>query len=554
MTIRTVRNIRRFSQTLFLVLFLLLLLRTGFSGVVTEDSVRDFELSWPVKIFLQFDPLVAISTMIATQTLYTGLLFSLILVVLTIFFGRFFCGWICPMGTINQICSSGRRNSRNIFGKTVIRMNKWHWYQHIKYYVLIILLGSALLGSVLIGLFDPISLLIRSLGLVVIPMLVNIIDAVNSVLFGSGSETLSYVGTALGMVKQHVLLHIEPVHYNTIVSLGVVFFLVLIANRVITRFWCRALCPLGALLGVFSRWSILGMEKDESKCTHCNLCAKYCQGGDDPIAGLPWKKFDCHLCLNCQAVCPEGVIKFKLYPRQKRDETVPQPSISRRKVMLGVAGGIALVPLLRSGDDHNADFYAKRIRPPGSVEEDQFLARCVRCGECMKVCPNNAIHPTLLETGWESLWTPILIMRVGYCEHTCTLCSQTCPTGAIRRITLEEKVGSEEIKPISIGTAFFDRGRCLPWAMDTPCIVCEEWCPTSPKAIYFEEVEVTNRNGERVALKRPQVDPDVCIGCGACEYVCPVIDEPAVYVTSVGESRSRDNQILLERSTNSRRS
>jgi len=554
MTIRTVRNLRRASQTIFLALFIFLLLRTGFSGVVTGDNVRDFELSWPVKIFLQFDPLVAISTMIATASLYTGLIFSLIIVILTIFFGRFFCGWICPMGTINQICSSGRRNSRNIFGKTVVKMNRWHWYQHIKYFVLIVLLGSALVGSVLIGLFDPLSLLIRSLGLVVIPMLVNIIDGINSLLFNSGFEPLSYVGSALGMVKQHILLNIEPVHYNTIVSLGVVFFLVLISNRIITRFWCRAVCPLGALLGLLSRWSILGMERDESKCTNCNLCLKYCQGGDDPIPGLPWKKFDCHLCLNCQAVCPEDVIKFKLFPRQERKETIPQPSISRRKVVLGIGGGVLMVPFLRSGDDHKANFNAMRIRPPGSVEEDQFLERCVRCGECMKVCPNNAIHPTLLETGWEALWTPILIMRIGYCEHTCTLCSQTCPTGAIRRITLEEKVGSEDVKPISIGTAFIDRGRCLPWAMDTPCIVCEEWCPTSPKAIYFEEVEVTTRDGEVTTLKRPHVDPDVCIGCGACEFACPVIDKPAVYVTSVGESRSRRNQILLERNIDSGRS
>ena len=183
----------------------------------------------------------------------------------------------------------------------------------------------------------------------------------------------------------------------------------------------------------------------------------------------------------------------------------------------------------------------------------------------MKVCPTNALHPTLLEAGIEGIWSPILIPRIGYCEHTCILCSTVCPTGAIRSITEEEKVGSEKVKPIKIGTAFYDRGRCLPWAMAIPCIVCEEHCPTTPKAIWLEEVDVPappspspppqvgREKGKgdiqrTVRVKRPYIYPEVCIGCGICEKVCPVQDKPAVYVTSIGESRSMENQILLDSS------
>ena len=167
----------------------------------------------------------------------------------------------------------------------------------------------------------------------------------------------------------------------------------------------------------------------------------------------------------------------------------------------------------------------------------------------MRVCPNNAIHPTLMESGFEGLWTPYLIMRIGYCEPTCTLCGEVCPTNAIEELTQKQKVGDDKTKPNRIGTAFFDRGRCLPWAMAKTCIVCEEWCPTSPKSIYLVEVEKQDSSGNMVTVKRPHIDPDRCTGCGACEFACPVIDQPAIYVTAIGESRSRENQILLQRET-----
>ena len=144
-----------------------------------------------------------------------------------------------------------------------------------------------------------------------------------------------------------------------------------------------------------------------------------------------------------------------------------------------------------------------------------------------------------------------MIPRIGYCEPTCTLCGQVCPTGAILPLALTEKVGDERTPPNRVGTAFIDRGRCLPWGMATPCIVCEEWCPTSPKAIYLENAVAINGEGTPVDVKRPAVDPDRCTGCGACEYACPVVGQPAVYVTAVGESRSPENQLLLERNRTS---
>ena len=179
------------------------------------------------------------------------------------------------------------------------------------------------------------------------------------------------------------------------------------------------------------------------------------------------------------------------------------------------------------------------IRPPGALAEEEFLARCLRCGECMKVCPTNAIHPASLEGGVEGLWTPLLVMALGYCDYECNLCSQVCPTHAIRQIEVPEK------QKIKIGLAYVDRNRCLPWAYSKTCIVCEEHCPTPKKAIWFEEVEVRNIQGEKLTVKQPRVDPDLCIGCGICETKCPVKAPAAVRVTSVGESRNPENQMLL---------
>jgi ferredoxin len=154
-----------------------------------------------------------------------------------------------------------------------------------------------------------------------------------------------------------------------------------------------------------------------------------------------------------------------------------------------------------------------------------------------------------MEAGLEGFWTPILNMKIGYCELNCTLCGQVCPTGAIQRISIEEKNGRgdfEEQGPVRIGTAFYDHGRCLPWAMETPCVVCEEVCPTSPKAIYSREVTIRKRDGNMITLRRPYVDPSLCIGCGICEHECPVKDHAAIRVTAIGETRSEERGLLMD--------
>jgi len=450
------------------------------------------------------------------------------------------------MGTLQHFV--GNLPSEAKHGKQRIESNRYKRWQTGKYVVLIAGLIAACFGSAAIGWLDPFSLLVRSIGLSLLPAFNVAVRAVLSPLEHNHIAAVKATGETLHSVLQATVLDFRQPHFAQSLILGVLFLAIVLASFHITRLWCRGLCPLGALLGAVSRWSILGLHKDPSACDKCNRCLLHCQGGDDPIGGAPWRKSECLMCMNCVGSCPHDSLTFRLF---RNEHEVVSPDLGRRRTVTGLVAGAAIVPLMRANTALGKDRHERLLRPPGSLDESDFLSRCIRCGECMKVCPNNALHPTLEEAGIEGLWSPTVVPRIGYCEPSCTLCSEVCPTGAIWQITPKEKgwvvgVGQQD-RPVRLGTAFYDRGRCLPWAMATDCIVCEEWCPVSPKAIYVQEAEVIDSAGNTKTLKQPRIDPSRCVGCGACEYACPLQEHPAVYVTSIGESRSPASQILLNR-------
>jgi polyferredoxin/formate hydrogenlyase subunit 6/NADH:ubiquinone oxidoreductase subunit I len=494
-------NLRRAYQIVFFGLFLFLVI------VTTPSLIRGYPVEW----FLGLDPLAALTTALAAHSIGHHLLWALPLIVLTLVFGRFFCGWICPMGVLHHALGFIARKKKKI---ERVRQNAVRPSRGIKYAVLAVMLGLAASRSVQIGLLDPIASTWRGLATSVLPA-------------ASNSAYGLYQG------ERHF-------QFGTLIS--IVFFGALALNFVYPRFYCRVLCPLGALLGVFSKLSLFRITKDPEKCNECNVCGAECQGAADPQGTV--RATECMVCLNCIDSCPQSGLSYRFLPAKERsDQSINLP---RRKWATAAVAGVAAVPLMRASDGIDPRPNPARVRPPGAHDEPEFLARCLKCDACMKVCPTGGLQPALVEAGLEGLWTPILIPRIGYCEHGCTLCSQVCPTGAIRAITLAEKVGNPPEKPpIRIGSAAFDKGRCLPWAYDTECIVCEEVCPTSPKAIHTKDETVTLRDGSQKTLKRPYIDLEFCTGCGTCEARCPIVDRAGVRVSAANESRTPRSSISL---------
>jgi len=163
------------------------------------------------------------------------------------------------------------------------------------------------------------------------------------------------------------------------------------------------------------------------------------------------------------------------------------------------------------------------IRPPGT-DEQALSNKCIRCGECARVCPTGVIQPSYSPKYLKVLWTPILVTRLGYCDYSCTLCGEVCPTGAITKLSLERK------QKTIIGIAHINEKTCIPWAQGKECIVCEEMCPIPEKVIKLEKETVTNSFGEISDVLLPRVIPELCIGCGICEYKCPVEGESAIRI------------------------
>jgi polyferredoxin len=545
-------NIRRAYEVLFLGLFLFFLFITDLR----------YLKGWPVSLFLEATPLVAVATALTTHTIYRNLVWGLAIIAVTMMVGRVWCNWMCPFGILHHFFGwiGNRRNT-----KQMIEVNRYRKIYAIKYYILAVMIAMAGLwviptaidapgqiwgayqgaelrqtgisrvfaavetgiarsaeehkrtnSTLQIGLLDPIALTVRSMTTSVLP---SVHKATESV-------------------------YTEPREYWQAWIVGLVFIGFLVANWWIPRFFCRVVCPLGALLGIFSRFALWRIDRDPVRCTDCDLCLKSCEGASDPQGDL--RKSECFVCLNCIDDCPHDALSFRFLPRKASE--VAYPAVGRREMLLSGLFGLLFFPMTRLSGGVRKNWQRGVIRPPGSVAEDEFLRRCIKCDQCIRVCPTNVLQPALFEAGLEGLWTPIMISKMGWCELNCTLCSQVCPTGAIREISIAEKLGTGPFEgrgPVKTGTAFYNQGRCLPWAMDTSCVVCEEVCPVSPKAIFTRNVEVTDRWGATLELKRPYIDPVKCIGCGICEHECPVKDDPAVYVTAVGESRSKDRSLLL---------
>jgi ferredoxin len=343
-----------------------------------------------------------------------------------------------------------------------------------------LLAGFVLLGTRLppaplqIGLLDPIPLVYRSINLILLPLAEN--------------------GTWI--------LSATPRHYDGSWLMGAIFVGILLLSVVIPRFFCRFVCPLGALFGFLVRFALWRIGKGRAECRDCHLCEKNCEGACEPSTRI--RLSECVLCLNCLNDCHHGLMTYQTRPSAAGESSTPD--LTRRALVTSLVSGAVVVPMLRLNANLATNWNPQLVRPPGALPEPDFLARCIKCGQCMRICPTNVIHPAGLEVGLEGLWTPMLNFRIGSsgCQVNCIACGNLCPTAAIRPISLAERRGTQQFAeqgPIRIGTAFVDPGRCLPWAMDKPCIVCQENCPVSPKAIFTREIFNPIRPGPTLSIQ-----------------------------------------------------
>ncbi len=297
--------LRRLSQTAFMLLFLYLFLQTVYHPV--NQAGRGVDL------FFQFDPLVLLSSWLASHQIAAGLLFSLITIAATLLAGRWFCGWICPFGALHNLFSCWRSKR----AKDRIATSAYSRWQRGKYYILFALLLTCALGLNLTGWLDPFSFLFRGTALVAYPMF----DDATKSAFGWIYQTDPAVGRfhvtsatepVYEVLRRHVLATVQP-HFAGTVLIELLFFGVLFLNLHRTRFWCRFVCPLGALLGVVGKNPLVQIQRNDAACNNCGVCVADCQGGASPEVAGGFKPSECFYCFNCESACPHQAIKINVH-------------------------------------------------------------------------------------------------------------------------------------------------------------------------------------------------------------------------------------------------
>ncbi|HOS96856.1 MAG TPA: 4Fe-4S binding protein [Deltaproteobacteria bacterium] len=460
----------------------------------------------PADIFLRMDPLLAGIAVMAGRAVIVTLLPAVLVLVLTPLLGRFFCSMVCPLGATIDMTDALLRGSRG--GKP----DAGAGLKLVKYGVLCFMAAASLLGVSWAAFGSPLAVATRFYGLLVHPALMLAADVglatARPLLRGAGIDAFVYTELprpVFGLQWVTALLMAG-------IAAGALFA---------PRFWCRCLCPAGALFGLVSRRPLVFRRRVSGRCTSCGACSAACPMdaiGTDPRTT---DHAECTLCGRCSAVCPEDAIRYAPGPASPGRPAVVFSRHRRALMLSGLAGAGSAVAVLvglkpyPSGDAPGQGAGLSLLRPPGALPETGFLQTCVGCGECMRACPTNTLQPAGIRAGLSGMFSPVMVPRLGPCDIGCTLCGRVCPTGALRRLDPQEK------RYAKVGTAVIDRHVCIAWEQGKPCLVCDEVCP-------YGAVSLQRREGPGVSV--PVVDEDRCNGCGFCEHYCPVGPVAAIVV------------------------
>ena len=492
--------LRRICQILSLITFLILIV-LAFLGSQGTGLL---------KIWLELDPLVFLGTLLSGRVFLSAFIPALVILLASLVLGRFFCGWLCPMGVT--------LDAGDKLLKTRRRKQTPEEIPDIKYILLTLLAGAALLGVSLIFLAAPLSLITRFYGLVIYPAIVLLLQW-GTVITQSAAEA----------INSDILLTpgLRPVGFATtgfIISFyAILFGLGLLAPR----FWCRYLCPSGAIFALVSGKPLFRRRVSDT-CTECGTCVRTCKMGAIGDDGRTARHRECVLCQTCKAVCPVDAIRYSPGKPEMANPAVPFSTGRRELLLAGTAGAGTALLSLTGIDSPLAERKVGRVvpdrllRPPGALPEADLFSRCIRCGECMAACPTNTLQPIWFESGFIGLFSPSVIPGHGPCDPHCNRCAQVCPTGAIRVLDKKERIWAKT------GTAVILPHKCIAWEHDKKCMVCDEVCP-------YDAVKFIKKKEKPVPV--PVVRENMCAGCGYCEYHCPVKNDAAIIVTAFQEVR-----------------
>ena len=442
-----------------------------------------------------------------------------LLVLLTLLFGRVYCSVICPLGVFQDIVARvGKRGKKLPYMFSPAK--SW-----LRYGVLALFLVAIILGvSALVSLLDPYG----AYGRIANNLFLPVWQWGNNLLalFAERADSYAFYTTDVWMKSLPTLL-----------IAAVTFVVVAMLAWRNGRTYCNTICPVGTILGFLPRYSLFQIRIDERKCNKCSICERNCKASciDSKAFKIDYSR--CVSCMNCIGKCNRDAVGYTFayaksgIPKSTNEQSVSEITDEGRKgfltatmILAASAVKAQIVPKATDikTDGGLADMLDKKspnrltpLTPAGSQSDRNMKRHCTACQLCVSVCPNGILRPS---SSFETFMQPFMAFERGYCRPECVKCSEVCPTGAIHKISKEEK------SPTQIGHAIWVRERCIPLTDEQECNNCERHCPTD--AITM----VPSVAGDETSLKIPAVNESLCIGCGACEYLCPSRPLSAIYV------------------------
>ncbi len=460
--------------------------------------------------FLQFIPSV-LEFLSSKSVLSIGFL---VVLILTLIGGRIYCSIICPLGILQDIMIYLKRKfsaKQRFRFKKALNILRYSFLSVTLIYIIIA--GTIELNRLFVlTLLDPYAIFGRIGSHIIQPVFLAI------------NNTIARLIPSIGMHS----LEARPVSLISLAIAASMFILVAVMTFFRGRLYCNSICPVGSILGLLSKLSFYKIKINQSDCTRCGKCQFVCKANCIDTTNMKVDETRCISCYNCFSSCSNSAIGYKR-PISKTNKTEEEPaSDSRRRLFLMTTITYLATKTIRlkaqppqgNGEKAHkkADYYQRgTVTPPGSISLEHLKNRCVACHLCVSVCPTKVLQPSFLEYGFTSMMLPKMDFFTNFCNYECTKCGEVCPSGAIIKLPIETK------KVTQIGKAIFQKDICVVETRHTACGSCSEHCPT--QAVEMIPYE----NG----LTIPHVDHSICIGCGGCEYACPVENpHTAIYVVA----------------------